>query len=114
MLELLKVHLVHRIYRKLNDFDFVKKNCWIDFESICLVGSNPSHLIKSNVLHNDVRRYCHGRQWCLDGNKTSLCPLYELICHKATNTLCSSGDAVDNVRIEPGVPGLKEWQLSSE
>jgi hypothetical protein len=82
--------------------------------SICLVGSNPVHLIKSNVLHNDIRRYCRPNKWCTTGNITVLCPLYVSICNKSTNTLCSSNDSIDDVRIEQGVPGLKNWQLSGE
>ncbi|CAF2835590.1 unnamed protein product [Rotaria sp. Silwood2] len=79
---------------------------------ICLVGSNPSHLIKSNVLQNDIRHYCHGIQWCNEGNETRLCPLYASICNnKSLNTLCAS-DHINDVRIEQGVPGLKHWQLS--
>jgi hypothetical protein len=86
----------------------------IYFESICLVGSNPSHLIKSNVLKNDVGRYCHPHKWCTEGNETTLCPLYASLCNKATNTLCSSDGNIKNVRREQGVPGLKHWQLSGE
>lgn len=81
--------------------------------SICLVGTNPSHLIKSNVLHNDVLRYCNADKLCYDHhNTTILCPLYSSICNKTTNDLCSSDGHVKNVRIEQGVPGLKHWQLS--
>lgn len=79
-----------------------------------MVGSSPSHLIKSNVLHNDVRRYCHSDKWCTEGNRRVLCPLYESICNRTTSTLCSSDGVIDNVRIEAGVPGLKNWQLSGE
>ncbi|CAF1089582.1 unnamed protein product [Rotaria sordida] len=79
---------------------------------ICLVGLNPSHLIKSSVLHNDVRTYCRPDKWCYEGNKTILCPLYASICNKPTNTLCSKNDYVENVRVEQGIPGLKNWQLS--
>ncbi|CAF3737959.1 unnamed protein product [Rotaria socialis] len=79
---------------------------------ICLVGSNPSHLIKSNVLHNDIRRYCHSDAWCDEVNKTIPCPLYEYICTKSTSTLCSPDKQIQNVRIEQGVPGLKNWQFS--
>ncbi len=96
-------------------FVFLKKrffDCF--FSRICLVGSNPSHLIKSNVLYNDVRRYCNSDKWCFYENRRVLCPLHELICNKTTNTLCSSDGVIDNVRIEAGVPGLKHWQLSGE
>jgi hypothetical protein len=79
--------------------------------SICLVGSNPSHLIKSNVLNDDIRRYCRPDKYCKDGNKTTLCPLYASICNKTTNELCSA-DGVRDVRAEQGVPGLKNWQLT--
>ncbi|CAF3676258.1 unnamed protein product [Adineta steineri] len=79
---------------------------------ICLVGSNPSHLIKSNILHNDVRRYCHGNRTCMEGDERILCPLYSFICNKTTSTLCTSNGTIDNVRIEAGVPGLKNWQLT--
>ena len=79
--------------------------------SICLFGSNPSHLIKSNVLNNDLRNYCRPDKFCTDGNKTILCPLYSYICDKSTNELCSS-DGVRDVRTEQGVPGLKNWQLT--
>ncbi|CAM4750181.1 unnamed protein product [Rotaria magnacalcarata] len=79
---------------------------------ICLVGSNPSHLIKSSVLNNDVMTYCRPDKWCYEGNKTKLCPLYSSICNKSTNTLCSKNDYIENVRIEQGIPGLKNWQLS--
>jgi hypothetical protein len=81
--------------------------------SICLVGLKPTHLIKSNVLHNDVRRYCRADQWCSDNNKTVLCPLYASICNKSTSELCSSTGSIDHVRIEQGVPGLRDWQLYS-
>jgi hypothetical protein len=80
--------------------------------SICLVGSNPSHLIKSNVLHNDVLRYCHAGKLCTENNQTTLCPLYLSICNKTTSDLCTSDGFIANVRIEQGVPGLKRWQLS--
>lgn len=80
---------------------------------ICLVGSNPSHLIKSNVLHNDIPRYCRPDQYCTEGNKTILCPLYASICNKTSNDLCSSDGFVKDVRIESGVPGLNNWQLTS-
>ncbi|CAF3694429.1 unnamed protein product [Rotaria sp. Silwood1] len=79
---------------------------------ICLIGSNPSHLIKSSVLHNDVKTYCHGNKWCYEGNKTVLCPLYASICNKSTNTLCPNNEYIENVRTEQGIPGLKHWQLS--
>ncbi|CAF4626991.1 unnamed protein product [Rotaria sp. Silwood1] len=79
---------------------------------ICLVGSNPSHLIKSNVLNNDIRRYCHADKWCNEGNETIPCPLYASICNKTINTLCSPDGHINDVRIEQGVPGLKHWQLS--
>ncbi|CAF2599438.1 unnamed protein product [Rotaria sp. Silwood2] len=79
---------------------------------ICLVGSNPSHLIKSSVLHNDVMTYCRPDKWCYVGNKTILCPLYVSICNKSTNVLCSKNNSIKNVRIEQGIPGLKHWQLS--
>ncbi|CAF1013600.1 unnamed protein product [Rotaria sordida] len=79
---------------------------------ICLVGSNPSHLIKSNVLNNDVGRYCIEDKWCTEGNETVLCPLYASICNKSTNTLCSPNDRINDVRVAQGVPGLKQWQLS--
>jgi hypothetical protein len=82
--------------------------------SICLVGSNPSHLIKSNVLHNDIMRYCRPDKWCHDGNQSILCPLYASICGKTSNSLCSSDEYIRDVRIEQGVPGLKDWQLSSK
>jgi hypothetical protein len=82
--------------------------------SICLVGLNPSHLIKSNVLNNDILHNCNSNKWCYENNKTILCPLYSLICNKSTNDLCSSDGHIKNVRIEQGVPGLKNWQLSGE
>lgn len=115
MLASSKAHLVHRIYRK-------RRRCrtlqHIDLpffsDRICLVGSNPSHLIKSNVLHNDIRRYCRPEKWCEEGNNTVICPLYAAICNKSTNSLCSSGEYVNDVRIEQGVPGLKQWQLSGK
>jgi hypothetical protein len=80
--------------------------------SICLVGSNPSHLIKSNVLNNDVRHYCRQDKYCKEGNKTVICPLYSLICDKTTNELCTSDGFIKDVRTEQGVPGLKNWQLT--
>jgi hypothetical protein len=80
---------------------------------ICLVGSNPSHLIKSNVLRDDILRYCRPDKWCYEGNVQTPCPLYASICNKLTNPLCSNG-TIGNVRIEQGVPGLKNWQLSGE
>jgi len=87
--------------------------CFLLF-SICLVGSNPSHLIKSNVLHNDVAKYCHSDKWCDEDDKTILCPLYASLCNKSTNVLCTPNGDIENVRIEQGVPGLKNWQLSGE
>lgn len=80
--------------------------------SICLVGSNPSHLIKSSILKNDLVTYCRPDKWCYEGNKTIQCPLYSFICNKPTNTLCAKNDSIENVRIEQGIPGLKNWQLS--
>jgi hypothetical protein len=74
---------------------------------------NPSHLIKSNVLHNNVPRYCNSDKWCGENNSTVLCPLYASICNKSTSPLCLNGKLQD-VRIEQGIPGLKNWQLSSE
>ena len=83
----------------------------VSFTRICLVGSNPSHLIKSNVLRNDIRQFCRPDKWCSSDNITELCPLYASICLKSTNTLCSPDGYVEDVRIEQGVPGLKRWQL---
>lgn len=78
------------------------------------MGSNPSHLIKSNILHEDVRQYCKPNKWCSDGNSTKICPLYAAICNK-TNPLClSDKESIDNVRIEQGVPGLKNLQIFGE
>ncbi|CAF0969423.1 unnamed protein product [Adineta ricciae] len=79
---------------------------------ICLVGSNPSHLIKSNVLYNDIKRYCHPDKWCSRNNETILCPLYSAICNKSTNTFCSFERITESVQAVPAVPGLKDWQLS--
>ncbi|CAF0943337.1 unnamed protein product [Adineta ricciae] len=80
---------------------------------ICLVGYDPPHLIKSNILYNNISGYCHGKKWCREGNQDVLCPLYASLCSKTTNTLCvHDGDNVRDVRIESGVPGLKQWQLS--
>jgi hypothetical protein len=92
----------------------LEENFFVYFQSICLVGSNPSHLIKSNVLHNNVRLYCRPDKWCFEGNEKILCPLYSSICNNKINTLCLSNDSINNVRIEQGVPGLKHWQLSGE
>ena len=82
--------------------------------SICLVGSNPPHLIKSNVLHNNVLRYCHSDKLCSEGNETVVCPLYAALCNKSNNQACSPKGFIENVRIEEGVPGLKNWQLFGE
>ena len=79
---------------------------------ICLIGSNPSHLIKSNVLHGDVYRYCNGQKWCPEGNKTVLCPLFAAVCERTKSDLCPSGRLTTDIRVEQGVPGLKHWQLS--
>ena len=79
---------------------------------ICLVGSNPSHLIKSNVLYNDIKRYCHPDKWCYKNNEKILCPLYSAICNKSTNTFCSFDRITESVQAVPAVPGLKDWQLS--
>lgn len=76
------------------------------------MGSNPSHLIKSNVLHNNITRYCRPEQYCKEGNKTIVCPLYASICEKSSNELCSPDGFVKDVRITSGVPGLKNWQLT--
>lgn len=82
---------------------------------ICLVGRNPAHLIKSNVLRNDIERYCRQDKWCQDGNRTFVCPLFASICNKTNSDLCSTdNEYVKDVRIEQGVPGLKNWQLSGQ
>lgn len=83
--------------------------------SICLVGYDPPHLVKSNVLYNNISGYCHGRRWCREGNQDVVCPLYASLCSKTTNTLCAfDGENIRDVRIESGVPGLKQWQLSGK
>jgi len=77
--------------------------------SLCLVGSNPPHLIKSNVINNNIA-YCRPEKYCQETNRTALCPLYASVCNRTNNDLCDK-DQIKNVRIESGVPGLKNWQL---
>lgn len=50
----------------------------------------------------------------MEGNTTILCPLYSYICNKTSSSLCLPDNSIDNVRIEQGVPGLKNWQLSGK
>lgn len=76
------------------------------------MGSDPSHLIKSNVLRNDVAQFCRPDKWCFIDNETNLCPLYATMCDKATNMFCSPERITESVRAVPAVPGLKNWQLS--
>ncbi|CAF1157859.1 unnamed protein product, partial [Didymodactylos carnosus] len=86
---------------------------------ICVVGSNPPHLIKSNVLRNDVRRYCKRDKFCTNSdNSSEICPLYAAICNKSTNTLCNDENLMSHYRregeIEAGVKGDDTFEVVAQ
>lgn len=71
---------------------------------ICIIEKdNIKHLLKSSLLKNDVRRYCHGNVTC----DSQPCPLREAFCDQNASQTIHCGD-IDRAYVINGIPGLSQ------